>query len=524
MSAQIAPVEIKETKSNKGNSIGGHENVKKTFTPELIIALCAPIGSPTHDVAEVLERKITNFNYECTRISLSELIKEHANKVEQKIDESNEYSRLLSLINAGNELRKKTKPSILAQLAIKKIRFEREKGKIKIEEGRYQYPTRRNCNIIVSIKNEEELSLLRSVYGEMLFVIGVFSPLTLREKNLLSKGLSRNEIHHLIEEDLGGKSDDGQTVRKTFPGCDMFLRIDKSTDSHLEERVERFVNLMLGAKVVTPTKSESAMYAAAMASANSACLSRQVGACATDQDGNVLSVGWNDVPAPHGGLYSDIAPENDFRCWNHGNGMCSNDKEKSDLAKEILKALGKIVPLDSQDSALEAIRSSGRLSSLIEFSRAIHAEMHAIINAGQSSGGMIRGGRLYVTTYPCHSCARHIIAAGISEVYFIEPYSKSLAVKLHSDAITEDENDTNKVRILAYDGVAPSRYLSLFRVPPNSRKKDGKMVKFDAATAQPRTNKSMEALEILEGLIAASSDLELLNDRTHSHEQRIDPA
>lgn len=501
----------KKRTSNEGVT-GGYENVKKTFTPELVIALCAPIGSPTHEVAEALEKKISKFNYSCTRISLSDLIKEHAKKIDHEINTDSEYNRILSLINAGNELRKRTTSSVLAQLAIRKIRIEREKGKEPIDSGGYKYPIRKKCNIIVSIKNEEELALLKSVYGEMLFVIGVFSPLNLREENLKKKGLSSFEIHHLIDEDLGGKSDDGQTVRKTFPGCDMFLRIEKSTDSHLEERVERFVNLMLGAKVVTPTKSESAMYAAAMASANSACLSRQVGACATDKDGNVLSVGWNDVPSPHGGLYSDVPTDNDFRCWNHGSGHCSNDKEKGELTREILDTLGNLIPPDRREHAMQAIRSSSRLSNLIEFSRAIHAEMHAIINAGQNSGGLIRGGKLYVTTYPCHSCARHIIAAGISEVYFIEPYAKSLAIKLHSDAITEDENETKKVRILAYDGVAPSRYLSLFRVPPNSRKKAGKMVKFDAESVRPRTSKSMEALEILEGLIAASSDLDLLNE------------
>lgn len=514
MSVKTTSIRKKEEEkgSNTEGSTSGHENVLNTFTPELVIALCAPIGSPTHDVADALEKKMKHFNYDCVRISLSSLIKEHALKVGKTIDESSEYKRLTTLIEAGDELRKRTAASILAQLAIKKIRFDRDKEKIKINEHKDQHPPRRTCNIIVSIKNEEELSLLRTVYGEMLFVIGVFSPLTLRERNLTSKGLSRNEVHQLIELDLGGQSAEGQTVRKTFPACDMFLRIEKSTDSHLEERVERFVNLILGAKIVTPTKSESAMYAAAMASANSACLSRQVGACATDKNGNVLSVGWNDVPAPHGGLYSDIPSENDFRCWNHGKGLCSNDKEKGDLAKEILEALGNIIPKESKGAALDAISKSSRLSSLIEFSRAIHAEMHAIINAGQNSGDMLRGGRLYVTTYPCHSCARHIIAAGISEVYFIEPYAKSLAIKLHSDAITEDENDTKKVRILAYDGVAPSRYLSLFRVPPNSRKRDGKMVKFDAATAKPRTNKSMEALDILESLITASSDLKLLNE------------
>lgn len=500
----------------------GMDNVKGTYTPELVIALCGPIGSPTHDVADALEKQLSQFTYICSRIRLSKYIEEHADKVGAVIDCSSEYARIKSLIDAGDALRKRYGHSVLAQLAVRKIRIDREEHKQAENGDSPSYPVRRVCHIIDSIKNHDELDLLRSVYGEMLFVIGVFSPMTLREKTLAARGLQRNEIYSLVEEDSGAGGDEGQTVRKTFPYCDMFLRIEKSTDSHLEERVERYVNLMLGAKVVTPTKNESAMYAAAMASANSACLSRQVGACATDSGGNVLSVGWNDVPSPHGGLYGDIPPENDYRCWNHG-GYCANDREKEALAEEIVKALGSAVPDANVQAAKEAIISSTRLGSLIEFSRAIHAEMHAIINAGQTCGDKLLGGKLFVTTYPCHSCARHIVAAGVSEVYFIEPYRKSMALKLHSDAITEDENDTEKVRLLAYDGVAPSRFLSLFRVPQDSRKSNGRLVVVDITNARPRTQKSMEALDALEALIAGSPDIEALVVPEGSHERKLHP-
>jgi Cytidine and deoxycytidylate deaminase zinc-binding region len=127
--------------------------------------------------------------------------------------------------------------------------------------------------------------------------------------------------------------------------------------------------------------------------------------------------------------------------------------------------------------------------------------MHAILTAGHLAGSRIKGSALYCTTYPCHSCARHIIAAGISEVYYIEPYRKSLATKLHSDAITEDESDTKKVRILPYDGVSPNRYLKLFRVPTDSRKSNGKMTYVDPKKASPRFDKTLEALPQLEALI-----------------------
>ncbi|MCL0329224.1 deaminase, partial [Escherichia coli] len=85
----------------------------------------------------------------------------------------------------------------------------------------------------------------------------------------------------------------------------------------------------------------------------------------------------------------------------------------------------KIIPVKKREAAIQTIIKNSRLKDLIEFSRAVHAEMHAILGASRVAGERILGGKIFVTTYPCHSCARHIIASGISEVYFIEPYRKS---------------------------------------------------------------------------------------------------
>lgn len=46
--------------------------------------------------------------------------------------------------------------------------------------------------------------------------------------------------------------------------------------------------------------------------------------------------------------------------------------------------------------------------------RAIHSEIDAICHLEKSA----RGGRIYVTRYPCEACARAIVAAGISTVYY----------------------------------------------------------------------------------------------------------
>ncbi|MCY1465718.1 hypothetical protein D9M71_839050 [compost metagenome] len=92
-----------------------------------------------------------------------------------------------------------------------------------------------------------------------------------------------------------------------------------------------------------------------------------------------------------------------------------------------------------------------------------------------------------------------MVAAGVREVYFLEPYRKSLATKLHEDAITENESDTDKVRVMPFDGVAPSRFLRFFSAHPSGRKdSSGKMYTRDA---HPVASITMEALPTLEALV-----------------------
>lgn len=100
-----------------------------------------------------------------------------------------------------------------------------------------------------------------------------------------------------------------------------------------------------------------------------------------------------------------------------------------------------------------------------EFSRPVHAEMAAIIDAARR-GVSIDGCSIYVTTFPCHNCAKHIIAAGLRRVVYLEPYPKSRAEDLYREELICDSPDgkaqDGKVVFCAYSGVAPRQYGKLF--------------------------------------------------------------
>jgi hypothetical protein len=69
---------------------------------------------------------------------------------------------------------------------------------------------------------------------------------------------------------------------------------------------------------------------------------------------------------------------------------------------------------------------------------------------------------MFVTTFPCHYCARHLVTAGVDEVQYIEPYSKSQALELHDDAIQitttgwkPPSEGGKRVLFRPFSGVAP---------------------------------------------------------------------
>jgi deoxycytidylate deaminase len=486
------------------------EIIGNTHSEELIITLCGYIGTDIHGVGARIKYNLeTFFDYNVEILKLSDFIKKYSKLAKDLSPGLTGYEIIRKLIDGGNQLREAHGNSILAELAIQKINFDRINDQaIKSDKA---FKTRRNCYIIDSIKNIEELDLFKMVYNDIHYSIGVFSPIDVREEYLRhsSSPMKEEEISSLVDRDSGEEIEHGQQVRDTFIKSDYFLRLDSFVNDALDTKLNRFLNLIFGSKVITPTREETAMYHASSASNNSACLSRQVGAAITDKNGEILAVGWNDVPKANGGLYqSDILNDptsaKDKRCFNFGNAGCRNDAEKNFMAHELVNTLIKegIVEESKRDELYKKVRNS-KIKSLVEFSRAIHAEMHAIIVASQTAGERVRGGNIFITTYPCHNCARHIIASGIKKVYYIEPYRKSLTIKLHSDAITENENDPEKVLILMYDGVSPFRYMDLFRMKPNSRKTEAGLLKaFNLKKVKPKATLSLEAIPVLESKIA----------------------
>jgi len=104
--------------------------------------------------------------------------------------------------------------------------------------------------------------------------------------------------------------------------------------------------------------------------------------------------------------------------------------------------------------------------------------MEALLSVSRASSGSTKGAWMYVTTQPCHNCAKHILCAGIDRVYFIEPYPKSLAQRLWGDSIVIDPSVINeeedKLLLLPYEGIALKRFHAFFSFYEFEERKDEK--------------------------------------------------
>lgn len=118
-------------------------------------------------------------------------------------------------------------------------------------------------------------------------------------------------------------------------------------------------------------------------------------------------------------------------------------------------------------------------------------------------GASVNGATLFSTTFPCHECARHIVAAGVKRVVYVEPYPKSFVNELYPDSIEIDVDDYRGTHVVfePFVGVSPRRYLDLFSLGDLDRKdKMGKIQKWDRSIAMPRLGEYSFRTELINGL------------------------
>lgn len=438
-----------------------------TEGPELVFGIVAPSGAPVARLCSDLGRLLVARGYQATLIRLSEFL-ESVDLASGAASGSSEFVRVMDLMSKGDRLRESAERNdILALNAAAQINSRRSEGELNY-----------SAFILRQLKRPEEVYRLRQIYGDSFHVLGLYAPISLRKSLLKNAGMTDDEVSTLIERDDHESIEFGQKLRGTFHLADIFFEMTSADDS-IDDDIERFLHLLFGTEIVTPTRDEYGMFLAAASALRSAQLSRQVGAAILTSASDVVALGCNEVPAFPGGQYwgdegGDCGEPLDAR--DHVRGEDSSDRMKYDIIEEILPRIdgnwSKLTDDEQQQRIEETISSldGTRVMSLTEFGRAVHAEMEAICSAARR-GVSVGGTTLYTTTFPCHGCAKHIVGAGIKRTVYIEPYPKSLAPELHQDSIAIDQESAMKCTFQPFCGIAPRRYADFFVAETREGKK-----------------------------------------------------
>ena len=281
-------------------------------------------------------------------------------------------------------------------------------------------------------------------------------------KNSSEANLFRSYAEALVQQDENEVDvEHGQRVGKIFHDADFIVNIDLNLPT-VESQVDRFCELIFSSNSISPTKFEYGMFLAKAAALRTLDLSRQVGAAIFSHSGEIISLGSNEVPKAQGGTYWS---DDQFDDREYIRRQDSNDKRKKEIMRGILDAIDPKLDKDTLMKRKEI--SDSQFMDALEYGRIVHAEMSAISDAARN-GRAIKDTVLYSTTFPCHMCAKHIVASGIAKVIFLEPYPKSLASDLHSDSIEIENSDRGQyskfpsVKFEHFFGVTPRRYRDLF--------------------------------------------------------------
>ncbi|MBX9689086.1 MAG: hypothetical protein K2X27_20420 [Candidatus Obscuribacterales bacterium] len=464
---------------------------------DLFLALIAPTGTDLEPVVTCLKDQLQSVNYDLEVIRLSSgLPKPPAG--------SDEFDRIKHLMDAGDELRKQHGHDAVLKLALNEV-IEKRNAKKDTSRG--------TAYLFRSLKTPQEVYSLRELYGKPFYAISAFSAKERRIKNLTERFSTRDtkdtDANYLSTRDeTDSEKSNGQNVRDTFPLADLFLNVDKLGPA--KEQVHRFVELIFGNTFNTPTKEEYGMFIAQGAALRSADLGRQVGAAIASPDGDILSIGTNEVPLFGGGQFWPDYQGPDPRDYVRDEDW--NSKKLKELVRDLLKRIGSGAesPVKLDHSQIEALMQDifsesppkhlkgAEILSVIGFYRSTHAETSAIVDAARR-GVSIRNSHLFATAFPCQECARHILTAGIKRVFYIEPYPKSLAEEQYPDSIvvTSSGSPADKLSFEPFVGIAPRQYMWVF-AKNKRKKKDGTVLRWIPTEARLRYGRPIDFFQKVE--------------------------
>ena len=499
------------------------DNIRKSrvedYRPELVIGLVGPIGCDITAVQKVLEGELRQVGYSPHQINLSDML---AGLIEAKTQKTENINTIEEKMEAGNRVCQLfNNEAVLAAEAIRLVREARcvehsDRGtEIDDEVDPESLPAEGTAYIIRQLKRQKEVELLARVYGRQFIQVSITQDIAARKQSLMTLVGNQHpafdieqctdHANELIKKDEDDEDHHGQKIGEIFHLADVF--IEARSRKTIEDTCHRFIQALFGRNDIAPTRDEFGAYMAKTASLRSVDLSRQVGSAILTTEADVISIGCNEVPKPNGGNYWDDDVEKHRDIDEKGE---ANKAETTRIVYDFLRALSQTDSLKAgldpakilADSSKRKAILDSSIGDITEYGRMVHAEMNALTDAARL-GRSTHGATMHVTTFPCHNCAKHIIASGISRLVFIEPYPKSKTRQLYSYAISNNNEKGYGMIVEHFSGISPRRYRDIFE-KKKRRRSDGTIDEWYQGKCLPRIGQ--QPIEGTENEVHAMND------------------
>lgn len=423
---------------------------------ELVFGIARPVGIDRDGFISALMNELSEYNYECIPIRLSDLLGSAYQGDTADTAHQTEPERIGRLMELGDTLCAEAETgSAVALLGVARISIERESR---------APDSRRIAYIIDSIKRVDEVTQLKQIYSDHYFQFGLQSSVDKRKARLRdqersttfdkSDGEIETDVVNIMNRDQREDDTYGQNIMRAFPMSDVFI----NTDDDYKQAIARVMGLLFSSPIYSvPTTEEYGMQLADVSSTRSPELGLKVGAAILTNDRQrVVSMGVNIHPEDR-----QKSPEFDASKSEIGRLVLDTMKAISSeyLSEDAQKRLADAPDQLTRELISGALRGT-KITDLTEFQPTVHAEMSALLDA-MRDGASLDDVTMYVTAYPCHGCAKHLVDLRLPVVY-LEPYPKSRAAAMYGNTVDQ----TFRV----FSGIAPWRYQDVFRVGNEDRK------------------------------------------------------
>ncbi len=437
----------------------------------LIIALTGSVGSGSSWVAKFLgkEEKFRVFSIR------KEILETEAGKRKINLARVKKVKKRRKLQDIGNKLRKEdiklgNSGGIIIRKAITIL--EREKCK--------------NPIVINNIKNPLEVEELKKYSNAYLIAIDTSRPI--RWERIKEEQYDNDYAQFLKDDDrdqdeglkLRIKDKDkeekiyyyGQQVQKCVDLADIVIdndmdfRDSQEKEDEFKKKIKQHLAVIRKPGYRNPNNMELLMNNAYCTSLQSRCLKRQVGAIIIKEETEEVS-SINESGYKLGGYYLISAgcnnvPEGQSDCSKKYK-TCYRDKKKREVFEKIRHCPncggklreGKCSNKECNYSKTKSdVREKFLLGKALDLCRSLHAEENAILQISSLGGFPLKGTTLYTTTFPCLLCTKKIIANGIKEVVYVEPYPVEEAKQMMESA---------GVTLTKFEGVKAQAFYKLFK-------------------------------------------------------------